>query len=129
MLQATLSAMVSEDRREDADKARRAIEGYRAGGLGVAGLAPTLVALIRGQVGELLISEEFETRYADPVPRNSPLLPPELVADLPEEVESVDLADELVTRARSTGGTVSFLENPTWLAEVDGVAGLLRFTL
>ena len=129
VLQATLSAMVSEDRREDADKARRAIEGYRAGGLGVAGLAPTLVALIRGQVGELLISEEFETRYAEPVPRNSPLLPPELVADLPEEAKTVDLPDELVTRAKSTGATVSFIENPTWLAEVDGVAGLLRFTL
>jgi peptide subunit release factor 1 (eRF1) len=121
--------MASEDRREDADKARRAIEGYRAGGLGVAGLAPTLVALIRGQVSELLVSQEFETRYAEPVPRNSPLLPPELVADLPEEVQTVDLADELVTRAKGTGATVSFIENPTWLAEVDGVAGLLRFTL
>ena len=129
VLQATLSAMVSEDRREDADKARRAIEGYRAGSLGVAGLAPTLVALIRGQVDELLISEEFESRYAEPVPSNSPLLPPELVADLPEEVETVDLPNELVTRAKSTGATVSFIENPTWLAEVDGVAGLLRFTL
>src|SRR5918997_1737773 len=80
VLKATLDAMVSEDRREDADKARRAIEGYRAGGLGVAGLAPTLLALIRGQVGELLISEEFDNRHAEPVPRNSPLLPPELVA-------------------------------------------------
>jgi peptide chain release factor subunit 1 len=129
VLQASLDAMTSEDRREDADRVRRAIEGYRAGGLGVAGLGPTLVALIRGQVSELLISQEFETRYAEPVPRNSPLLPAELVADLPEEVETVDLGDELVTRAKSTGATVSFIENPTWLAEVDGVAGLLRFTL
>src|SRR5215210_5973717 len=64
VLKATLDAMSSEDRREDADRVRRAIEGYRAGGLGVAGLAPTLLALIRGQVSELLISEEFETRHA-----------------------------------------------------------------
>jgi peptide chain release factor subunit 1 len=129
VLRATLDAMSSEDRREDADRVRRAIEGYRAGGLGVAGLGATLVALIRSQVGELLISEEFEARYTDPLPRNSPLLPPELVAELPEEVESVDLGDELVTRAKATGATVSFIENPTLLAEVDGVAGLLRFTL
>ena len=129
VFKATLEAMTSEDRREDADRVRRAIEGYRAGGLGVAGIGPTLVALIRGQVNELLISEEFESKHQEPVPRNSPLLPPELVAELPEEVETVDLADELVTRARSTGATVSFIENPTWLAEVDGVAGLLRFTL
>jgi peptide subunit release factor 1 (eRF1) len=121
--------MIAEDRREDADRVRRAIEGYRAGGLGVAGLGPTLVALIRGQVSELLISEEFESRHQEPVPRNSPLVPPEFQAELPEEVETVDLADELVTRAKSTGATVSFIENPTWLAEVDGVAGLLRFTL
>jgi peptide subunit release factor 1 (eRF1) len=129
VLEATLDAMISEDRRDDADRVRRAIEGYRAGGLGVAGLGPTLLALIRGQVGELLISEEFETRHAEPVPRNSPLLPPELVAGLAEEVETVDLPDELVTRSRSTGATVSFIQNPTLLAEVDGVAAILRFTL
>jgi peptide chain release factor subunit 1 len=129
VLKATLDALTSEDRREDADKTRRAIEGYRSGGLGVAGLGPTFEALIRGQVDDLLISEEFETRRAEPVPRNSPLLPPELVAALPEEVETVDLANELVTRAKSTGATVSFIENPTYLAEVDGVAALLRFTL
>jgi peptide chain release factor subunit 1 len=129
VLQATLSAMTRVDALEDADKARRAIEGYRAGGLGVAGLGPTFAALIRGQVADLLISEEFETRHAEPVPRNSRLVPPELALELPEEQETVDLADELVTRAKSTGATVSFIENPTWLAEVDGVAGLLRFTL
>lgn len=129
VLKATLDAMISEDRREDADKVRRAIEGYRAGGLGVAGLGPTFAALIRGQVGELLISEEFETRHAEPVPRNSPLIPPELAVELPEEAETVDLADELVTRAKAMGATVSFIENPTYLAEVDGIAGLLRFTL
>ena len=44
-----------------------------------------------------------------------------VVAELPEEVETVDLADELVTRAKSTGATVSFIQNPTLLAEVDGV--------
>src|SRR4051794_36603891 len=129
VLQATLSAMTRVDALEDADKARRAIEGYRAGGLGVAGIGPTFAALIRGQVADLLISEEFETRHGEPVPRNSPLVPPELALELPEEQETVDLADELVTRAKSTGATVSFIENPTWLAEVDGVAGLLRFTL
>jgi peptide subunit release factor 1 (eRF1) len=129
VLDATLGAMIAEDRREDADQARRAIEGYRSGGLGVAGLGPTIAALIRGQVGELLISEEFELRYQEPLPRNSPLIPPELAVALPEEQETVDLADELVTRAKSTGAEVSFIENPTYLAEVDGVAGLLRFTL
>ena len=129
VLQETLRAMSAEDAREDADRVRRAIEGYRAGGLGVAGLAPTLAALIRGQVGELLVSTDLETRYGEPVPRGSPQIPSELATQLPEEAETVDLADELVSRARSTGATVSFIENTSLLAEVDGVAGLLRFTL
>jgi peptide subunit release factor 1 (eRF1) len=107
----------------------RAIDGYRAGGLGVAGIGPTLVALTRGQVDELLISAEFASRHAEPVPRDSPLVPPELALELADEVTTVDLADELVSRARSTGATVSFIENPALLAEVDGVAGLLRFIL
>src|SRR3954471_8205694 len=129
VLEATLNAMIAEDRREDADKTRRAIEGYRSGGLGVAGLGPTFSALILGQVDDLLISEEFELRHQEPVPRNSPEIPPELAIELPEEQETVDLADELVTRAKATGANVSFIENPTYLAEVDGVAGILRFTL
>ena len=129
VLQATLGAMAQVDAIEDADKVRRAIDGYRSNGLGVAGFGATVAALIRGQVSDLLISEEFETRHAEPVPRDSPLVPAELAMQLPEEATTVDLADELVTRAKSTGATVSFIENSTLLAEVDGVAGLLRFTL
>lgn len=129
VLEETLRAMAAEDAREDADRVRRALEGYRADGLGVAGLAHTLAALVRGQVGELLVSADLETRYAEPVARDSSLIPPELASQLPEEATMVDLADELVSRARSTGATVSFIENTSLLAEVDGVAALLRFTL
>jgi peptide chain release factor subunit 1 len=129
VLKATLDAIVSDDRREDADQVRRAIEGYRAGGLGVAGIGPTFAALIRGQVSDLLISEEFELRHQAPVPSDSAEIPPELALELPQEQETVDLADELVTRAKATGANVSFIENPTYLAEVDGVAGILRFML
>jgi peptide chain release factor subunit 1 len=129
VLQETLRAMAAEDAREDADRVRRAIGGSGGGGRGVAGLAPTLAALVRGQVGELLVSADLETRYAEPVSRDSPLIPTDLASQLPEEAETVDLADELVSRARSTGATVSFIENTSLLAEVDGVAALLRFTL
>ena len=129
VLKATLDAISADDRRDDADQVRRAIEGYRSGGLGVAGIGPTFSALIRGQVSDLLISEQFELTHQEPVPRNSAEIPPELALELPEEQETVDLADELVTRAKATGANVSFIENPTYLAEVDGVAAILRFTL
>ena len=116
---------VAAGTQDDLDQSRRG----RAGGLGVAGVGPTFSALIRGQVSDLLISEEFELKHGAPVPRNSAEIPPELALELPEEQETVDLADELVTRAKATGANVSFIENPTYLAEVDGVAGILRFTL
>lgn len=67
----------------------------------MAGLGPTLAALTRGQVDELLISAEFETRHPEPVPRGSPLVPPELALQLADEVTTVDPADELVSRART----------------------------
>ena len=41
----------------------------------------------------------------------------------------MDLGAELVTRARNTGAPVSFIEDASLLEQVDGVAGLLRFTL
>ena len=129
VLAATLESIRAQDVREDEDRVRRALEGYRARALGVAGIRDTLVALTRGQVGELLIAADFESRHAEPVPRDSPLLPPEVAMQLPDEATEVDLADELVSRARSTDAIVSFIEDPTLLAEVDGVAGLLRFTL
>lgn len=129
VLASTLEAMQAEDSREDADRVRRAIDGYRSGGLGVAGLAPTLVALIRGQVGELLLAADFEARHPEPVGRDSDLVPPELAAELAAEGETVDLGAELVTRARNTGAPVSFIEDASLLEQVDGVAALLRFTL
>lgn len=42
-------------------------------------------------MSDLLIAEEFETRHAEPVPRNSLLVPRELAVQLPEEVETVDM--------------------------------------
>jgi peptide subunit release factor 1 (eRF1) len=80
-------------------------------------------------VSELLLAADFEARHPEPVPRDSDLVPPELAAELGDEVETVDLGAELVTRARNTGAPVSFIEDASLLEQVDGVAGLLRFTL
>src|SRR3954451_19795869 len=68
VLDATLTALIAEDRRDDADKTRRAPEGYRSGALGVAGLAPPFAGLIGGQGDDPLSPEESGTRHAEPVP-------------------------------------------------------------
>jgi peptide subunit release factor 1 (eRF1) len=41
----------------------------------------------------------------------------------------VRLADELVRRAKQTGATVTFIEDPELLQDYGGVAGLLRFRI
>jgi peptide subunit release factor 1 (eRF1) len=41
----------------------------------------------------------------------------------------VRLADELVTRAKNTGATVTFIEDAALLQPYGGVAALLRFRI
>ena len=43
--------------------------------------------------------------------------------------EVVRLADELVTKAKQTGARITFIEDPTLLADHGGVAALLRFRI
>jgi peptide subunit release factor 1 (eRF1) len=108
ILRETLDIARREDARDDADRVARALDAYRAGGLGMIGLAGVTAALDNGQVHELL-----------------------LVAD-PSRLEGPDgaaAADVLVARARQTGARVSFIEDASLLAEAGGVAALLRFRL
>jgi peptide chain release factor subunit 1 len=115
VLQATLEAMREHDARDDAERVQRMLDGYRSGGLGTAGLRETLRALEIGQVDELLLSAEpgairnGHDNGAEPVDAFTP--------------------DELVTRARQTGATVRFIEDPSLLEPVGGVGAMLRYRL
>jgi peptide chain release factor subunit 1 len=108
ILRETLGIMPQQDARDDAERAARMYDAYRAGGLGIIGLAATRAALENGQVHELL-----------------------LVAS-PQHLEGPDgaaAADELVAKARQTDARVSFIEDPALLAEAGGVGALLRYRL
>ena len=86
----------------------RVLDAYRAGGLGMIGVAGVMAALDNGQVHELV-----------------------LVAD-PTRLEGSDgaaLADALVAKARQTGARVTFVEDSALLVEAGGVGALLRFRL
>ena len=50
----SLEAMRERDARDDAERVRRMLDAYRAGGLGVIGVDATLRALANGQVHELI---------------------------------------------------------------------------
>jgi peptide chain release factor subunit 1 len=105
----TLEAAREMDARDDADRVRRLLDAYRANGLGVVGADATFQALANGQVHELIVSADAGALRA----RGGRL--------------GAEVANDLVARARQTDARVTFIEDPSLLADVGGVGGLLRF--
>ena len=140
VLKASMEAMDKINAKTDREKADAAIGAYRAGGLGVVGPEDTLVALIKGQVDELLITADMQRMRPVPVGTavgrgkeatvSEPVLESvsagEPAGALPETVR---LADDLVAKAKQTGARITFIEDPELLSEHGGVAALLRFKI
>ncbi|MCU1234212.1 MAG: eRF1 domain 3 protein [Candidatus Solibacter sp.] len=127
---ATLAAIREQDAVTDAEKVNRLFEQYRAGGLAVAGPQETLEALANGQVDELLLSVALERTHDQPEPVEAVLAPE--IPDAAGSTESDDdrpvlLADLLVTKAKQISAQVSFIEDATLLADVDGIGAFLRW--
>jgi len=140
ILDATIGAMARQNERSDREKVDAAIGGYRAGGLGVVGPEDTLDALVKGQVDELLLTANMDAlrdvsnEAVRAIANDSTLLEPAVEPAAGGEAAEasprvVRLADELVTRAKQTGATVTFIEDATLLQDHGGVAALLRFTI
>jgi peptide subunit release factor 1 (eRF1) len=130
VLAATLEKLQEQDARTDAEKVERAMQEYRARGLAVAGPQETLEALANGQVEELLISGGLEQSHPEPEEVDA-ILAPE-IPDSEGGTQSLEprqalLPDLLVTKAKQTSATVSFIEDATLLEPVGGVAAFLRW--
>lgn len=131
LVEETVASYRKYDAVSDLEKVQHLLDEYRAGGLGVVGVAETLAALSNGQVEELLISaavkdltfEETEVEkvmqaYAAGDGSKSVALEPRTVAD------------ELVTRAKqSSSAKVTFIEDDSLLESVGGVGALLRYRI
>jgi peptide chain release factor subunit 1 len=134
VMKASLEAMGKLNERTDREKVDAAIGAYRAGGLGVVGPEDTTMALAAGQVEELLISASLRELQA-PQAANDTLLAESAVDTVSAgeaadaEPQVVRLADELVTKATQTAALVTFIEDPSLLADYGGVAALLRFRI
>jgi peptide subunit release factor 1 (eRF1) len=124
VLKATMEALSEHNLHTDAEKVRRLLDEYRAGGLAVVAVTDTMKALEQGQVDELLISaspsevrleEEFDTSPQD---HNS-------TGD--GFSSGLTIADLLLTRARQTGAHVTFIEDAALLRSVGGVGAMLRY--
>jgi peptide subunit release factor 1 (eRF1) len=130
VFQATLERMREEDAKTDAQKVERLMQQYRARGLAVAGPEDTLEALANGQVDELLISASLEQTHAEEEPIDAilaPEVPDSTGGTESDEPRQVLIADLLVTKAKQTDATVSFIQDPELLKEVDGVGAFLRW--
>ena len=106
------------------------MQQYRGRGLAVAGPQETLEALAKGQVEELLISGGLEN---GPPQREEgqDILAPE-IPDSEGRTQSEDpwhssVPDLLVTKAKQTGATVTFIEDGALLESIGGVGGFLRW--
>ena len=119
VLTATLATLQGDDAKTEAEKLDRLMQQYRAHGLAVIGPRETLEALANGQVDELLVSGALEETGAGILDTGG-----ETVG---EEPPQVSLSDQLMTKARHTGATITFVEDARLLESVGGVAAFLRW--
>ena len=130
VLTATLAKLQEQEARTAAEKVDRLMQQYRARGLAVVGLQETLGALVNGQVDELLISGALEETHPEPEEVEA-ILAPE-IPDSEGGTESAEprqasVPDLLVTKAKQTGATVTFIEDGALLESIGGVGAFLRW--
>jgi peptide subunit release factor 1 (eRF1) len=130
IFEATLEAMRKQDAETDAQKVDRLYAEFRRGGLAALGPQDTLEALANGQVDELLVSVALEQTHSEETKIDAVLAP-----EIPDsgggtdsdEPRAVLLPDLLVTKAKQTDATVTFIEDASLLAAVEGVGAFLRW--
>ena len=130
VLTATLERLQEQEAKTAAEKVDRLMHQYRARGLAVVGLHETLEALANGQVEELLISSALEKSHPEPEEVEAILVPEIPDADggtESEEPRQASVPDLLVTKAKQTGATVTFIEDAALLESIGGVAAFLRW--
>lgn len=117
-----------EDSRRLADTA---IDLYRAGGLGVAGLDPTIEALNADQVDVLLLHEAFDGEVGWTCPQCRVLGRAPVPAECPfcaaSPVDELDLREAMIRRAERVGRRVEIVEEHETLAALGGVGATLRY--
>jgi peptide subunit release factor 1 (eRF1) len=130
VLSATLSKLQEQEAKTAAEKVDRLMHQYRGRGLAVVGLQETLEALANGQVEELLISGALEDSHPQPEEVEAilaPEIPDSKGGTESEEPRQASLPDLLVTKAKQTGATVTFIEDAALLESIGGVGAFLRW--
>ncbi|HEY3825366.1 MAG TPA: Vms1/Ankzf1 family peptidyl-tRNA hydrolase [Bryobacteraceae bacterium] len=130
VMAATLEKLQEQETSTAAEKVDRLMNQYRARGLAVVGLHETLEALANGQVEELLISgalEESHPQQEEVEAILAPEIPDAEGGTESDEPRQASLPDLLVTKAKQTGATITFIEDPALLESTGGVGAFLRW--
>jgi peptide subunit release factor 1 (eRF1) len=130
VLKATLEKLQEEESSEAQEKVARLLEQTRGRGLAVIGAADTLEALANGQVDELLISGSLDQDHPGQQEIDAilaPEIPDSSGGTDSDEPRRASVPDLLITKAKQTGATVTFIEDAGLLDSVDGVGAFLRW--
>ena len=130
VMTATLEKLQEQETSTAAEKVDRLMNQYRARGLAVVGLHETLEALANGQVEELLISGALEESHPRPEEVEAifaPEIPDAVGGTESDDPRQASLPDLLVTKAKQTGATVTFIEDAALLESTGGVGAFLRW--
>ena len=130
VLTATLEKLQQEESSAAAEKVTRLLDRARGRELAVVGSEDTLEALANGQVDELLISGAMEQHHPEEQEIEAilaPEIPDSSGGTESEEPRLASLPDLLITKAKQTGATITFVEDPALLESVEGVGAFLRW--
>ena len=130
VMRATLEKLHEQSAETEAEKVNRLLEQYRGRGLAVVGPEETLTALANGQVDEILISSQLELEHSEPEQVDAfvaPEIPDASGGTESDEPRIASLPDLLVTKAKQSGATITFVEDRTLLESVGDVGGFLRW--
>jgi peptide chain release factor subunit 1 len=122
VLDRALELTARKDVETDRERVSALLDAYRSGGLGTIGIERVRRALDLGQVDELVISAQanaLEGAGGSPSEDTSAA----------ERPPAERIADELVSKARQTGASLRFIEDPTLLQPYGGVGAFLRFVV
>jgi len=120
---ATLEAFREADSQTDADRVSEVLNAYRAHGLGTIGVTGVKAALERGQVDRLLVPAMPAVSAAD---HQSSGVDSSGSKEQRGQLEET-VVEELVTMARRTDASVTFIEDAQLLEPAKGVGASLRF--
>src|SRR4051794_10053961 len=122
VLDRVLELVQKQDVETDRERVAALVDAYRAGGLATLGVERVKRALELGQVDELLIT-------AQPAALEGADQPAAPDAPAAERSPAERAADDLVTKARQTGASLRFIEDPALLEPFGGVGAFLRFKI